>query len=47
MLDVGEAIVTSPFIGFPVPVKIFDFNKILKGPEKKKSVPKDEVVVGL
>lgn len=35
MLDVGEAIVTSPFIGFPLPVKIFDFNRILKSSEKK------------
>ncbi len=33
MLDVGEAIVTSPFIDFPLPVKIFKFEDIV---EKKK-----------
>ncbi len=33
MLDVGEAIITSPFIDFPLPVKIFKFEDIV---EKKK-----------
>lgn len=30
MLDKGEAIITSPFIDFPVPVKIFLFDDVLK-----------------
>jgi len=30
MLDVGECIVTSPFIEFPLPVKVFKFEDILK-----------------
>ena len=40
MLDKGEAIITSPFIDFPLPVKVFLFEDVLKGdaflkPEKK------------
>lgn len=40
MLDKGEAIITSPFIDFPLPVKVFLFEDILKEdsslkPEKK------------
>jgi DNA helicase HerA-like ATPase len=30
MLDKGEAIITSPFIDFPIPVKIFHFEELLK-----------------
>ena len=33
MLDVGEAIITSPFVDFPLPVKIYKFEDII---EKKK-----------
>jgi DNA helicase HerA-like ATPase len=44
MLDVGEAIVTSPFINFPMPVKIFDFEKLLEKPRKSSD---DKLVVGL
>ncbi len=40
MLDKGEAIITSPFIDFPMPVKIFLFEDVLKdfkveNPDKK------------
>ena len=30
MLDVGEAIITSPFVEFPLPVKIYKFEDIIK-----------------
>ncbi len=40
MLDKGEAIITSPFIDFPLPVKIFLFEKLLK--ERKKNINLEE-----
>ena len=30
MLDVGEALITSPFVDFPLPVKIHNFDELLK-----------------
>lgn len=39
MLDRGEAIITSPFIEFPLPVKIFDFNERVKHNKKKTPLP--------
>jgi len=36
MLDVGEAIITSPFIKFPLPVKVMKFEELLKQGEQKK-----------
>jgi hypothetical protein len=41
MLDKGEALITSPFIDFPLPVKIFDFKDLVK---KKSS---SEVNIGV
>ncbi len=37
MLDKGEAIITSPFIKFPLPVKIFLFENIIKKDENLKT----------
>ncbi len=37
MLDTGEALITSPFIKFPLPVKVHYFNKIIKK-EKSKQI---------
>ncbi len=36
MLDVGEAIITSPFVEFPIPVKIYKFEDLIK--EKKEDL---------
>ncbi len=36
MLDKGEAIITSPFIDFPIPVKIFNFNELEFNKKEKK-----------
>jgi DNA helicase HerA-like ATPase len=41
MLDAGEAIVTSPFLEFPMPVKVFLFEDLLKATKK------DPQVIGL
>jgi DNA helicase HerA-like ATPase len=41
MLDIGEAIITSPFIDFPMPVKIFSFDELVKAEKKK------DIVVGI
>lgn len=38
MLDKGEALVTSSFIDFPLPVKIFYFNDLLKNKEEKLNI---------
>lgn len=44
MLDKGEAIITSPFIDFPLPVKIFFFDEWIKKDSKK---GKNAELVGL
>jgi len=36
ILDKGEAIITSPFIDFPMPVKIFNFEELVTDSSKKK-----------
>ncbi|MFA5333419.1 MAG: ATP-binding protein [Candidatus Nanoarchaeia archaeon] len=38
ILDKGEAIITSPFIDFPMPVKIFNFDELVKNSSVKKNV---------
>ncbi len=38
MLDKGEAIITSPFIDFPLPVKIFLFDELLKTTASQKRI---------
>jgi hypothetical protein len=38
ILDKGEAIITSPFIDFPMPVKIFDFDELAKDSSNKKNI---------
>ncbi len=38
MLDAGEAIVTSPFLEFPMPVKVFLFDDLLKAMKKERPV---------
>ncbi|MFA5406450.1 MAG: ATP-binding protein [Candidatus Nanoarchaeia archaeon] len=41
ILDQGEAIITSPFITFPLPVKVYDFDKIVS------DAPSKELNIGL
>lgn len=41
MLDKGEAIITSPFIDFPVPVQIFLFDDVLKNDNTDSPKPVD------
>lgn len=36
MLDAGEAIVTSPFLEFPMPVKVFLFDDILRATKRQR-----------
>ncbi|VVB75261.1 DNA double-strand break repair helicase HerA [Candidatus Tiddalikarchaeum anstoanum] len=43
MLDKGEAIITSPFVDFPLPVKVFHFDELLKTDANKK-VASDELL---
>jgi hypothetical protein len=38
ILDKGEAIITSPFIDFPMPVKIFNFDELVKNCQVKKNI---------
>ncbi|MDD5182289.1 MAG: ATP-binding protein [Candidatus Nanoarchaeia archaeon] len=44
MLDKGEAIITSPFIDFPLPVKIFHFDKVLEEDNKNKQITLTPVI---
>jgi len=41
MLEIGEALITSPFVKFPLPVNIYDFNQIVRecNKDKKKENP--------
>lgn len=41
MLDKGEAIITSPFIDFPLPVKIFLFDNVIRKDWKDKRVKQE------
>lgn len=43
MLDKGEAIITSPFIDFPLPVKVFHFDELLKTDNNQKVISSDMI----
>jgi len=36
MLDKGEALITSPFLTFPLPVKVYYFNDLVRETSSKK-----------